>query len=118
MGRVNVQTSTDRSTLVEALCSVSAIQSQSRAQPFLEGLSGDELRYIAEFVGASLLDPDLKAGHSRNTAAARIERFQKASPSHADSRQTANRMIVLLEYLSLTGFRSGSQTRAARIGVA
>ena len=103
--------------LVNALSSVSAIQSRNRAEQFLEGLSGAELRYIAEFMGASLLDPDLKAGGNRGAAASRIERYQNASRSRAGS-QDSNHMIVLLEYISLTGFRPGSQTYTAHVGAA
>ena len=69
-------------------------------------------------MGASLLDPQLKAGESRGARATQIERYQNASTAECQSRETSNHMIVLLEYLSLTGFRPGSQSYSARVGVA
>ncbi len=68
-------------------------------------------------MGAALLDPNLQTGETRGARATQIERFQQASLVQRN-RQTSNHMIVLLEYLSLTGFRPGSQPFSARVGAA
>jgi hypothetical protein len=78
---------------------------QIAAQRFLEGLSSDELQYIAEFVGASCLDPDLKPGGTRDLAARCIERFQQMSTPCSCS---SHKMILLLEFLSINTKRTGS----------
>lgn len=78
---------------------------RNAAQQFLEGLSSDELRYIADFVGASCLDPDLKAGQTRDVIARCIERYQQMS---RPSSGCCHKMILLLEFLSINTVRSGS----------
>ena len=87
-----------------------------RARRFLEGLSDDELRYIADFHGASLLDPNLRPAENREATALRIERFQRLNPGRGP--QTSHKMILLLEFLSLTRVAPGRAARAARAGCA
>jgi hypothetical protein len=91
--------------LVQALSSVAESTRRVAAQRFLEGLSSDELRYIADFVGASCLDPDLKPGETRALIADCIERYQQMSGAR---RGCCHKMILLLEFLSLNNVRAGS----------
>lgn len=88
-------------TLVNALADMSRGLRKPKARSFLEGLSRDELRYIADFFGASILDPDLNTGSTRNTAALSVERFQNLQGEPAEG-QCCHKMILLLEFLSLT----------------
>lgn len=92
-------------------------------QRFLEGLSTDELQYIAEYLGCRLLDPQTEAVHwDRNGLAVDVERFQfsrrpprAAIASAAGGTQVAvrngadiaHKMILLLEYLSLSELGEG-----------
>jgi hypothetical protein len=101
----HAHTSTDRAALVRALSSVSEVSRRVAAQSFLEGLSSDELRYIADFVGASCLDPDLKPGQTRALIASCIERYQQMS---RPSSGCCHKMILLLEFLSINTLRTGS----------
>jgi hypothetical protein len=103
--RTHAHTSTDRTTLVQALSAIAESGRRIAAQRFLEGLSSDELRYIAEFVGASCLDPDLKPGQTRDLAARCVERFQQMNGSGPCA---SHKMILLLEFLSLNTVRAGS----------
>jgi hypothetical protein len=90
-----------------------ACADQSRrlwARRFLTGLSADEMQFIAEFLGASILDPGLGAAtpgqSSRADLAERIEEFrcsrleQPWSRPQAPSADEEHKMILLLEYLS------------------
>ena len=103
--RTHAQTSADRTALVQALSGMADSSRQGAAQRFLEGLSSDELQYIAEFLGASCLDPDLKPGKTRDLAARCVERFQEMSTPGACSN---HKMILLLEFLSINTVRAGS----------
>lgn len=101
MGQVNASTSRDRVALVNALADLSVGLRRRKAKSFLSGLSRDELRYIADFFGASILDPDLNAGSSRAAAAVSVERFEKLQSGNAVT-MCCHKMILLLEFLSLT----------------
>ena len=82
---------------------------------FLEGLSTDELQYIAAFLGACVLDPALgDPDASRDCMAKLITQYEwnrrpyrmpcvKASSAAQLDTDTdvAHKMILLLEYLSL-----------------
>ena len=56
-------------------------------------------------MGASCLDPDLKAGQSRDVIAQCIERYQRMS---RPSSGCCHKMILLLEFLSINTVRTGS----------
>lgn len=87
-------------------------------QRFLEGLSIDELQYIAEYLGCRLIDPSQETAQcDRNRLAVDVERFQfgrhtrppAAAPSRARTQvavrrgaDVAHKMILLLEYLSMS----------------
>jgi hypothetical protein len=103
--QTHAHTTADRTALVQALSAIAEDTRRNAARRFLEGLSSDELRYIAEFFGASCLDPDLKPGQSRYLAARCIERFQS---THGASACANHKMILLLEFLSLNTVRAGS----------
>jgi hypothetical protein len=71
-----------------------------RARRFLAGLSTDEMRFIAEYLGASVLEADPTSCCSRAELGERIARFEIASPHacHACP-DLEHKMIVLLEFL-------------------
>jgi hypothetical protein len=89
------------------LTALAAYADQSQqlwARRFLLGLSADELQFIAEFLGASILDPAEPRRPSRAEMAERIEKFQRSRrPSRkvrrTPSRDEEHKMILLLEYL-------------------
>lgn len=101
MGQVNASTTHDRITLVNALVDLSRGLRKPRTRSFLEGLSRDELSYIADFFGARVLDPDLNPGATRAAAALCVQRFQQVYSSDSVA-QCCHKMILLLEFLSLT----------------
>ena len=102
----------EQSNLVDAISSMFTAGREQAARRFLEGLSTDELRYIAAYLGTRVVDPGLPPpSQDRNQIAQSIERYEDAKkgpePKTADrdsccSRaQVAHQMIVLLEYLSV-----------------
>ena len=91
-----------QNALVAALVSCADSSHRSRARRFLEGLSSDELQFIAQFLGACVLDSPGKPCDSRAQWAARITRYQLASAgSHSADQE--HKMILLLEYLCRSG---------------
>ena len=96
--------------LVKALCSCVDDRKQSRTRRFLEGLSRDELQYIAEFLGSCILEKTPLYVQSRTQLAEAIQLFENrcraALSSRSGARELANRehkMILLFEYLCRTG---------------
>ena len=93
-----------RSSLVAALVSCADSPHKTRARRFAQGLSSDELQFIAGFLGACLLDAPRNHCTSRNQWAERIARYQQACdgcpscPSDQDHKR-----ILLLEFLCRTG---------------
>jgi len=106
----------DRSDLVHALTVLTSNHARSRR--FLEGLSTNELHYIAEFFGATTLDPELRPRKGRTAIARRIEMFQSKSTGSAEtpSFSASNKMILLLEFLSLN--EAKPRTMSAQVGAA
>ena len=94
-----------RSTLVAALVSCADSPHRSTARRFVQGLSSDELQFIAGFLGAGLLDSSGKRYASREQWAERITRYQKASAGcrQCHSADQEHKMILLLEYLCRSG---------------
>ena len=93
-----------RSALAAALISCAAGTYRSKARRFVEGLSADELEFIAGFLGARLLDASA-GGATRAQWAEQIARYERES-ADADPSRSADRehkLLVLLEYLSRTG---------------
>jgi hypothetical protein len=89
-----------RAALISAITAFAHERLQKKARWFLHGLSNDELQYIAEFLGACVLE---SAGHetcSRRQLAdgiAHFDRFRSAPCGGRDDSE--HKMIVLLEYL-------------------
>ena len=94
-----------RSTLVAALVSCADSPHRSTARRFVQGLSSDELQFIAGFLGACVLDSSGKACASRAQWAERIARYQQASAGCRPCRSAdqEHKMILLLEYLCRRG---------------
>ena len=108
MGRLNVQLGRQKVTLVSALSSMTVLGRRDSARRFLEGLSTDELHYIADYFGAQLLDPSLGiSALDRNQLARQIELYQSgrgvdSSGCLSDEADVAHKMILLLEFLSMS----------------
>ena len=71
-----------------------------RARTFLGGLSRDEMEYIAEFLGACILESARRSECSRAQFAERIAAFQQARG--CSSPDDERKMILLLEFLCRT----------------
>jgi len=94
-----------RNALVAGIVSCSDRPLKPRAQRFLMGLSSDELQFIAEFLGACILESTEKSRCSRSELAERIAQFQRGRlrcPPGCSEDQD-HKMILLLEYLSRSG---------------
>ena len=92
-----------RQDLVTALTACTENPFRAKARRFLIGLSADELQFIAEFLGALILEPADPCGCSRAELAQRIADFQRARPRH--SSLDDHKMILLLEYLCRSGLQ-------------
>jgi len=68
-----------RSTLVAALVSCADSPHRATARRFVQGLSSDELQFIAGFLGACVLETSRNTCVSRAQWADRIARYQQAS---------------------------------------
>ena len=96
-----------RSTLLAALVGCAERSRKLTARRFLAGLSADELQFIAEFLGACVLESPPVCGCSRAELGDRISRFQllRYGGPQCSSDDQAHKMILLLEYLCRSGFR-------------
>lgn len=103
-----------RSSLVTALVSCAASPVKPTARRFLLGLSSDELQFIAEFLGASILE-SVECRRSRAQLAEQIARYQEecASRRGCPSQDQDHKMILLLEYLSRSGTPQSSLSAGA-----
>ena len=102
----------ERATLVKALSSVAVTERRRQIRRFLVGLSAAELRYIAGYLGACLIESTLQHRSVPRAQIAceilRYEGFQVGKdevvcwsrPAPPASGDLEHRMIVLLEYLS------------------
>lgn len=100
-----------RSDLLAALLSYAERPRQSGVSRFLLGLSSDELQFLAEFLGSSILESSKISACSRGELARRIARFQLISTSEGPTPDQEHKMILLLEFLC----RSGLQLVPARV---
>jgi hypothetical protein len=96
--------------LVAALVSCVDSSTRIKSRRFLAGLSCDELQFIAEYLGACILDSCDECFGSRAELAGRIARFQQARFQQAlvtqapvRSEDLEHKMILLLEYLCHSG---------------
>jgi hypothetical protein len=94
-----------RRALVTALASCADRTVRPKTRRFLAGLSCDELQFLAEFLGASILEWDCQRPSSRAQLAGRVASFQKArcGCQHAPAADQDHKMILLLEFLCLSG---------------
>ena len=94
-----------RATLISAIASCADGPLQRKARKFLQGLSSDELQYIADFLGACFLESAARTELSRRELAEGIAQFERVRRAPAESSSDReHKMIVLLEYLC--GYRS------------
>lgn len=94
-----------RNALVAALTSCTDRPQKPKARQFLVGLSFDELQFIAEFLGACIMESAERGRCSRAELAERITQFQRVrlrcSPCCSEDQD--HKMILLLEYLCRSG---------------
>jgi len=106
----------ERATLVKALLTVAVTDRRKPARRFLEGLCTSELRYIASYFGACLLESALQSRPvSRGQMAWEIQQYECCRMMGSGwqsggngcrkqavllSEDSQHKMILLLEYLS------------------
>jgi hypothetical protein len=89
-----------RQDLVAALAACADSSSKAKARSFLSGLSADELRFIADFQAACILESHCCCRSTRAQLAARVADFQRSRGATCDQ---DHKMILLLEYLCRCG---------------
>ncbi|HLK47688.1 MAG TPA: hypothetical protein VKT49_06110 [Bryobacteraceae bacterium] len=94
-----------RSVLVAALASCTESPFKSQARRFLGGLSRDELQFIADYLGASILDSTEPGAASRPELTERIAEFQRcrAGAGAGSNSDLDHKTILLLEFLCRSG---------------
>jgi hypothetical protein len=105
-----------RSVLVAALSSCADNRLRPEARRFLGGLSADELQFIAEFLGASVLESQVadEVAGSRRELAERLAEFHRTRFGELPSRDQDHKTILLLEFLCRSGLRKApAAARAA-----
>jgi hypothetical protein len=90
----------ERHELVDAICTMSHESNVPHARVFLEALSGDELRYIAGYLGARVLDPELAADSEENTGNV-VAGYTAQTPN--PPLDSTHKMLLLRDYLRLSG---------------
>ena len=93
-----------RSTLVAALVACSDGPSKVKARRFLLGLSADELQFIAEYVGACILESTGECSCPAAHLAVRLAEYRRMRRRHSEDREL--KLILLREYLGHTGVRA------------
>ena len=89
-----------RNTLVAALAACSERSLKARARRFLMGLSADELQFIAEFLGACILESSDDIGRAACTVHVHQSWMARASARQGDHEL---KMILLREFLCHSG---------------
>ena len=87
-----------RSVLISALVGCTGGSLKSRSRRFLQGLSSDELQFIAEYLGSCILESSGAGSGSRAELALRVAQYQ-AARAPALSADQDHKMILLLEFL-------------------
>lgn len=87
-----------RTVLVRSLCSIISFEQRRKARQFLLGLSIDEMQYIADFLGACILESERPYRWTRAQLGREIQRFDELRHSPVLDRQ--HKMILLLEFLN------------------
>jgi hypothetical protein len=105
-----------RNSLVAALVACADQPLKSKARQFLDGLSSDELQFIAEFLGSCVLDSQARCARNRAELAERVARFQQTRADRARMRPSdqEHKMILLLEYLCRSGVQELSMPLRVR----
>jgi hypothetical protein len=89
-----------RTALISALTASAPRRFQKSAGKFLLGLSTDELQYIADYLGACVLESLGSSSLSRRELAGGIAHFEQCRYAPAGRRTDhEHKMILLLEYL-------------------
>lgn len=105
-----------RRALISAITVSAEQRFQKKARKFLHGLSTDELQYIAEFLGACVLESWGRSAASRRELADGIAQFEQFRPARADHPgDQEHKMILLLEYLCRS--RTYSAVLSSRIQI-
>ena len=94
-----------RQDLLAALVSCADTSYRAKARRFANGLSADELQFIVEFLGASILDAFGIRRCSRAELAERVWRFQQSSAGCRPEYDRDHKSILLLEFLCRSGLR-------------
>ena len=106
-----------KAVLVSALSACAAERRQGKARRFLEGLSADELQYIADCVGAFILERAAGVEEARWQIVARIaaiERRRRKRLAAEALEDLDHKVILVLEYLCRCGLGRPSLAHAAR----
>ena len=91
-----------RTSLVRALSAFVCERRRAAARRFLQGLSADELQYIADYFGACILETSAECGGEWNQVSAFARRRQPHAGGEALA-DHAHKMLVLVEYLARCG---------------
>ncbi len=98
-----------RTVLISAITACAEHRYQRKARRFLLGLSIDELQYIAEFLGACVLESLGCAAQNRCELAEGVAHFERVRHAHGNClRDQEHKMILLLEYLCRSRATQGS----------
>ena len=102
-----------RSDLVAALASCSDDPMRFKTRRFLAGLSRDELQFLAEFVGSSILEAADSCSHSRREVTERVAQFQSTRANRLSTPDQDHKTILLLEFLRRSGLKASVAVRAS-----
>lgn len=108
-----------KATLVSALSACAGDRQKGKARRFLQGLSADELQYIADFFGAYILESATgrDGGPTRLVRGfADFEQCRHPAPSCDGLNDQEHKIVLLFEYLCRCGL-SGAPV-AVRAGQA
>lgn len=95
-----------KTTLVRALSTCACGRQRASALRFLQGLSADELQYIADFFGAHILEAagGCAVAPRAGEEIAAFERCRHPRPESNDALEDhQHKMILLMEYLGRCG---------------
>jgi hypothetical protein len=98
-----------KTTLISALADIAA-ERRDAVLAFLQGLSGDELQYLAEFFGSCTLE-SCACSEPRERLAEQIAAFERAkrpgrTPDAAWLADQDHKLILLVEYICRSGLES------------
>jgi hypothetical protein len=124
-GVLLVPAAAKKSALVCALIACLDNSQKRLTRRFLQGLATDELQYIAEFLGACILESGGQCRGSRTQLAEAIKQFERnrhgvtpgaGSRSLDPIQDQEHKMILLLEYLCRSGMTQQSMSVGAGQG--